>query len=288
MGPWSFVGRAAELNRLIAAATDEGARGLIFSGTAGIGKSRLLREGVATLDTDRYAVWARHAPTSPPPACRSAGSRRCFPPTSRPACPPPACCAGPSRRCTSRPPAGRSCWRSTTPTCSTRRRPRWSTWSPAPSSATVARHAAQRRAGPDCRSAHCGRTIWSTGSSSPRWPSDDVADLLAEMLDGPVDSAVGRAAVAAVRRQRAAAARAGDRRARRRRDHPSRTACGGGPAGSSSPRASTDLIDARIGQLSPGVRTVVELVAFGEPIGLDAARSGRPTPTTSSAPRSAG
>ena len=61
MGPWSFVGRAAELNRLIAAATDEGARGLIYSGSAGIGKSRLLREGMAQIDTDRYAVWGASA-----------------------------------------------------------------------------------------------------------------------------------------------------------------------------------------------------------------------------------
>ena len=127
------------------------------------------------------------APTSPPPACRSAVSRRCFPPTSRPASPPPACCDGPSRRCTSRPPAGRSCWRSTTPTCSTRRPPRWSTWSPAPSRPrSSARCAAASRS--RCRSAHCGRTISSTSPSSPRWPSTTCADLLAEMLDGPVES----------------------------------------------------------------------------------------------------
>ena len=30
----------------------------------------------------------------------------------------------------------------------------------------------------------------------------------------------------------------------------------------------TDLIDTRIGQFEPGVRAVVELVAFGEPLGL--------------------
>jgi DNA-binding CsgD family transcriptional regulator len=55
--PWSFVGRADELNRLIAAASSGTGRGLIFSGTAGIGKSRLLREGVAALPTERFAVW---------------------------------------------------------------------------------------------------------------------------------------------------------------------------------------------------------------------------------------
>jgi len=46
MGPWSFVGRASELNRLISTATSGTGRRLIYSGSAGIGKSRLLREGV--------------------------------------------------------------------------------------------------------------------------------------------------------------------------------------------------------------------------------------------------
>lgn len=55
--PWSFVGRSAEFDRLIAAATDVDHRGLIFSGTAGIGKSRLLREAIRALPADRYAVW---------------------------------------------------------------------------------------------------------------------------------------------------------------------------------------------------------------------------------------
>ncbi|MFY1695505.1 MULTISPECIES: LuxR C-terminal-related transcriptional regulator [unclassified Solwaraspora] len=56
MGLWSFVGRAEELDRLSTAATS-GGRGLILSGTAGIGKSRLLREVVDHLPTETYAVW---------------------------------------------------------------------------------------------------------------------------------------------------------------------------------------------------------------------------------------
>ncbi|WFE24095.1 LuxR C-terminal-related transcriptional regulator [Solwaraspora sp. WMMD937] len=56
MGLWSFVGRSEELDRLFAAATD-GGRGLILSGSAGIGKSRLLREVVGRLPTETYAVW---------------------------------------------------------------------------------------------------------------------------------------------------------------------------------------------------------------------------------------
>ncbi len=56
--PWSFVGRTQELQRLVAAATSGSERGLIFfSGSAGIGKSRLLREGVDVLPRDDYATW---------------------------------------------------------------------------------------------------------------------------------------------------------------------------------------------------------------------------------------
>lgn len=54
---WNFVGRSAELARLTAAATSSSGRGLIFSGDAGIGKSRILREAVKRLPTDQFAVW---------------------------------------------------------------------------------------------------------------------------------------------------------------------------------------------------------------------------------------
>ncbi|WP_231934804.1 AAA family ATPase [Micromonospora viridifaciens] len=58
MSRWDFVGRAEELNRLLSAVGGPEGRGLLFSGKAGVGKSRLLREGVANLPTDRYAVWS--------------------------------------------------------------------------------------------------------------------------------------------------------------------------------------------------------------------------------------
>nr|MDT0662229.1 LuxR C-terminal-related transcriptional regulator [Micromonospora sp. DSM 115978] len=61
MRRWGFVGRADELNRLVAAATSESGRGLILSGSAGIGKSRLLREAIQRLPSDRYAVWSASA-----------------------------------------------------------------------------------------------------------------------------------------------------------------------------------------------------------------------------------
>src|SRR6185436_1848962 len=53
---WGFVGRADELTRLVTAATTDVDRGLILSGSAGIGKSRLLHEAVARLPAEHYAV----------------------------------------------------------------------------------------------------------------------------------------------------------------------------------------------------------------------------------------
>jgi DNA-binding CsgD family transcriptional regulator len=58
MSRWGFVGRTDELNRLLSAVGGPGGRGLLLSGSAGVGKSRLLREGVAALPTDRYAIWS--------------------------------------------------------------------------------------------------------------------------------------------------------------------------------------------------------------------------------------
>src|SRR4051812_4771020 len=61
MPPWSFVGRAEEMARLAEAAGGATGRGLILGGTAGIGKSRLLREAVAALDAQRLAMWSATA-----------------------------------------------------------------------------------------------------------------------------------------------------------------------------------------------------------------------------------
>ncbi|GAA2521742.1 LuxR C-terminal-related transcriptional regulator [Winogradskya humida] len=56
MEHWDFVGRADELSRLRTVAASPAERGLILSGAAGIGKSRLLHEAVATLPASRWAV----------------------------------------------------------------------------------------------------------------------------------------------------------------------------------------------------------------------------------------
>jgi ATP/maltotriose-dependent transcriptional regulator MalT len=61
---WRFVGRAHELSLITSTATGDTGRGLILSGEAGIGKSRLLREAVATLDSERFAIWTASANTA--------------------------------------------------------------------------------------------------------------------------------------------------------------------------------------------------------------------------------
>ncbi|MGW0435441.1 LuxR C-terminal-related transcriptional regulator [Micromonospora sp. NPDC003197] len=61
MALWEFVGRKQQLDRLIDAATGVTGRGLLISGAAGIGKSRLLSHAVKQLPTDRYAVWSASA-----------------------------------------------------------------------------------------------------------------------------------------------------------------------------------------------------------------------------------
>jgi DNA-binding CsgD family transcriptional regulator len=58
---WGFVGRAGELTRLIGVAMTDTERGLILSGSAGIGKSRLLHQAVDGLPADHYAVYSASA-----------------------------------------------------------------------------------------------------------------------------------------------------------------------------------------------------------------------------------
>ncbi|GLY97399.1 LuxR family transcriptional regulator [Actinoplanes sp. NBRC 103695] len=64
MGNWDFVGRTGELDRFIRAADNASStetRGLILSGDPGIGKSRLLCEATRTLPADQYAVFSASA-----------------------------------------------------------------------------------------------------------------------------------------------------------------------------------------------------------------------------------
>jgi DNA-binding CsgD family transcriptional regulator len=64
MARWDFVGRAEERARLIAVAAEPTDRGLVFSGAAGIGKSRLLHEAVAALPAEHHAVRVAAANTA--------------------------------------------------------------------------------------------------------------------------------------------------------------------------------------------------------------------------------
>ena len=66
VGHWELVGRADDLSRLSAAAEGPSTRGLVLSGRPGIGKSRLLREGVGRLPADRFTVLVAAADTAGP------------------------------------------------------------------------------------------------------------------------------------------------------------------------------------------------------------------------------
>ncbi|SNS96538.1 ATP-, maltotriose- and DNA-dependent transcriptional regulator MalT [Asanoa hainanensis] len=266
MSPWRFVGRAAELNRLISTATDGSGRGLIFSGSAGIGKSRLLREGVSQLPTDRLAVWTASAniataslpfgglaqvlPTDQPPGLTAAGLLR---------------------------------WAVEALNQQAAGRPIVLAIDDAhlldPSSAALVYLMARDE----------GATVLATLRSGEQFPhpiralwTDDLVELveiepmsvddtnllLVQMLEGNVDNAsadrlwrLSEGNALLLRELVLAAKQAGEftksfgvhRWTGRLELAPSLT----------------DLIDTRIGQLTPGVRTVVELAALGEPIGID-------------------
>ena len=248
MSRWGFVGRTDELNRLLSAVTGAERRGIFFSGNAGIGKSRLLREGMAALPPTGTPS-GRSRPAPPRPRSPSAGWSRCSRRSSRRASPPPASCAGRWTCCNSRRPAGGSCSRSTTRTCSTRRRRRWCTWSPASDNATVVGTSARRRAAPAADPRPVDRRPGRPRRAEAAAAGRDHR-LLSAILEGPVDAAsadrLGRLSAG----QPAAAARAG----------------ASPPTGGELTRTYgiwkwtgrlelapnlTDLIDVRIGQLTP-------------------------------------
>ena len=269
MSRWSFVGRTDELTRL----SGGGARG---PGTRALLQRQRghRQEPVAARGRQRACppTGTRSGsprPTPPPPACRSAGSPRCCRPTSRRACSP----AGLLRwavdalhRAGRRPAA--SCSPSTTPTCSTRCRRRWSTYVARVRERHSARHAAHRRAGPATRSARCGRTTWSSSSSSARStrrrpPTCCRRCSAARSTPASVDRLWQLSAG-----QRAAAARAGASP----RTPAARSSESYGMwrwTGRLELAPSLDRAHRRPHrQAHPAVRAVLELVAFGEPIGL--------------------
>jgi DNA-binding CsgD family transcriptional regulator len=262
---WNFVGRTDELHRLVAAATGRTGRGLIFSGTAGIGKSRLLRESLAGLSPTSYAVH--------PASANIASSGLPFGGLAQvlPANPP----VGVS-------PAGLLRWAADHLHAAAAGRPIVLAVDDAhlldpPSAALV--HLMAREG------ATLVGTLRSTevvpGPIRALWTEDvvdhaelaplsdtDSADLLCDMLGGPVEagSAHRLARLAAgnplLLRELVLAASGGGEM--------TRTYGMWRWTGRLTLAPSlADLVDIRIGRLTPGVRDVVELVAFGEPIGLD-------------------
>ncbi|MFB9234018.1 LuxR C-terminal-related transcriptional regulator [Plantactinospora siamensis] len=260
------MGRTKELDRLIAAASGAAGRGIFFSGTAGIGKSRLLREGVAALPTDKYAVWSASANIAT--AGLPFGGLAQVLPADQP--------AGLS-------PAGILRWAVDALHQQAAGRPIVLAIDDAhlldPSSAALVYLIARSEDATVLGTLRNGeqvplpiRALWTDDLVEyvelPPFSPADTRALLSEILTGPVDDASAdrlhrlSAGNALLLRELVIAAQAGDELSQsygvwrwtgRLELAPSLN----------------DLIDARIGQLEQGVQTVVEFVALGEPIGLE-------------------
>ncbi|MCA2215408.1 LuxR C-terminal-related transcriptional regulator [Jidongwangia harbinensis] len=263
MRQWRFVGRTHELSRSRAAASRRGG-GLVLSGAAGVGKSRLLREAVAALPAEEYAVRlaAANIGSSGLPF---GGLAQVLPPD---------------------PPAGLSAagllrWAVDALRAEAGDRPVVLAVDDAhlldpPSAALV--HLLARERTTLLATLRTGEPVpapigalWTEGlvehAELAPLTTDESRELLAGMLGGPVDrGSAGRLTRLAggnplMLRELVLAATGGGemhqvygvwRWTGRLTFAPSLA----------------DLADARVGNLTPGVREVLELVAFGEPIGL--------------------
>ena len=266
MTSWRFVGRADELSRILSAATGATGRGLIVSGEAGIGKSRLLREAIASLDAERYAVWtaSANAATSGLPF----GSFAHVLPVDQPAGLSPAGWLRWAIEALRRQAAGRPIVLavddihlvdplSAALVCLVARSAR-------------ARVLATFRAGEHPHDSIA--TLWKDDlvdrvELAPLSP-DDTAEVLGDVLGGAVDEATTARlhrlsqGNAMLLRELVLSAQAGG----------DFTKAYGLWRWSGRPELGPSLIeviDERIGQLDDNVRMVVELVALGEPLGLD-------------------
>jgi DNA-binding CsgD family transcriptional regulator len=264
VGQWEFVGRADELARLAAAATDPNDRGLILSGAAGLGKSRLLREAVRALPPTQYAVHVAAANIASS-GLPFGGLAQVLPPD------PP---AGLS-------PAGLLRWAVDTLHDGADGRPIVLAVDDAhlldpPSAALV--HLLVREGATLLATLRTAEPVpppvtalWTEGlvdhaELAPLTPAESRG-LLAAMLGAPVEA--GSA-------QRLTRLAGGNPLLMRELVM---AATGGGEMTQAygiwrwtgritlAPSLA-DLVDARIGSLTPGVRDVLELVAFGEPVGL--------------------
>ncbi|WFE38695.1 LuxR family transcriptional regulator [Micromonospora sp. WMMD998] len=263
MTRWGFVGRTGELHRLLSAVDGPDGRGLMFTGDAGVGKSRLLREGVATLSPERYAIWSVAA--SAATAALPFGGLVQVLPAAQP--------QGLS-------PAGVLRWATDLLQEQAAGRPIVLAIDDAhlldPSSAALVHLIARAENARVIGTLRNGeqiplpiRALWTDDLAdlAELGPLDrgETTGLLAAILGGPVDAGSSdrlfrlSAGNPLLLRELVLAA-----------DHELRRTYGIWKWTGRLELAPslTDLIDARIGQLTPGVRAVVELVAFGEPLGL--------------------
>ncbi|MEH1053748.1 LuxR C-terminal-related transcriptional regulator [Micromonospora sp. CPCC 206171] len=265
MSRWGFVGRTEELDRLHSAVDGAEGRGLILSGHAGIGKSRLLREGVSALPADRYAIWYVAASTAT--AALPFGGLAQVLPAEQPQGLSPAGVLRWGVEVLQEQAAGRRIVLAIDDAHLLD-----------PPSAALVHLLARRENTTILGTLRNGeqvplpiRALWTDDlvehvELAPLGPAE-TANLLAAILDGPVDAGsadrlfrLSAGNPLLLRELVLAAANGGelDRRygvwrwTGRLELAPSLT----------------DLIDTRIGRLEPGVRAVVELVAFGEPLGL--------------------
>jgi DNA-binding CsgD family transcriptional regulator len=262
--PWDFVGRAGDLTRLKSAATNVSCRGLVLSGAPGVGKSRLLREAVRTLSPEKYAVHVAAANIASS-GLPFGGLAQILPPD---------------------PPAGRSAagllrWAAEALRADAGDRPIVLAVDDAhlldpPSAALV--HLLVREGATLLGTLRTGdpvpapiAALWTEDllehAELPPLTDEESRDLLATMLRAPVEAGsalrLGRLAAGnpLLLRELVMAARDGGEMTRvyglwrwtgRLALAPSLA----------------DLITARIGGLTPAVRDVLDLVAFGEPLGL--------------------
>jgi DNA-binding CsgD family transcriptional regulator len=251
--------------QLTGAAAGATGRGLILGGAAGIGKSRLLREGIAALDTERLSVWSATANAAT--AGLPLGGLSQVLPAEQP--------GGAS-------PAGLLRWAIDALRRQAAGRPIVLAIDDAhlldPLSATLVYYVARTEHATVLATVRTGeavpdpiRALWTDDlvervELGPLTESE-TADLLAQVLGGPVDSAsVTRLwqlsqGNALLLRELVIASRASG-------DIELAYGVWRWTGRFALAPTLTEVIDARIGQLTPAVRRVLELVAFGEPIGL--------------------
>jgi DNA-binding CsgD family transcriptional regulator len=264
MARWDFVGRAGERARLIAVAAEPTNRGLVFSGAAGIGKSRLLHEAVAALPAEHHAlrVAAANIASSGLPF---GGLAQVLPPD---------------------PPAGLSAagllrWAVDSMQADANGRPMVLAVDDAhlldpPSSALV--HLLVREGATLLATLRTAEPVpapiaalWTEGlvehAELAPLDADESRDLLESMLGSPVESGSAQRLV-----------RLAGGNPLMLRELVMATSTGGEMTQAygiwrwtgrlSLAPSLADLVEARIGGLTDGVRDALELVAFGEPVGL--------------------